>query len=153
MSLSAQVSTLGNLITSFNARDTPSRELAMVCASSKSMEGVVMDLEQCQFVNNQNYNFWPNNNLLTHYHNGLRNQENFSYGNLNNALQPSPGFPWPLAEKKPSLEDLLSTFIMETRGRFNKDEARLDNIETHCANMSASVKSLDVTSPIFDRQL
>ena len=32
---------------------------------------------------------------------------------------------------------------METRGRFNKDEARLDNIETHCMNMSATMKSLE----------
>ena len=31
---------------------------------------------------------------------------------------------------------------METKGRFNKDEARLDNIETYCSNMSASIKSL-----------
>ena len=32
---------------------------------------------------------------------------------------------------------------METRGRFNKDEARLDSIETHCTNMSATMKSLE----------
>ena len=96
-----------------------------------------MDPEQCQFVNKRNYNFQPNNNLPTHYHPGLRNHENFSYGNPNNALQPLPGFPRLLAEKKPSLEDLLGTFIVETRGRFNKDEAHLNNIETHCANMSA----------------
>ena len=33
---------------------------------------------------------------------------------------------------------------METRGRFSKDEARLDSIETHCTNMSATIKSLEV---------
>ena len=103
-----------------------------------------MDPEQCQFVNNRNYNFWTNNNLSTHYHPGLRNHENFSYSNPNNALQPLPRFPYPLAEKKPSLEDLLSIFIMESRGRFNKDEARLDNIESHCSNMNASIKSLEI---------
>ena len=33
---------------------------------------------------------------------------------------------------------------METRGRFNKDESHLDNIETYCSNMSASIKYLEV---------
>ena len=33
---------------------------------------------------------------------------------------------------------------METRGRFSNDEARLDNIETQCSIMSASIKSLEV---------
>ena len=116
----------------------------MVCTSSQSMEGVVMDPKQCQLVNNQNYNFQPNNNLPTHYHPGLRNHENFSYGNPNNALQALLGFPQLLVEKKSSLENLLSTFIVKTRGRFNKDEAYLDNIETHCANMSTSIKFLEV---------
>ena len=59
-------------------------------------------------------------------------------------LQPPPGFNQPPAEKKPTVEDLLSTFIVETRGRFHKDEARLDNIETHCNNMTATMKSLEI---------
>ncbi|PON34362.1 hypothetical protein PanWU01x14_344900, partial [Parasponia andersonii] len=33
---------------------------------------------------------------------------------------------------------------METRGRFNKDETHLDNIETHCTNINATLKSLEV---------
>ena len=33
---------------------------------------------------------------------------------------------------------------METKGRFNKDESRLDNIETHFSNMSAPIKALEV---------
>ncbi|GMN66531.1 hypothetical protein TIFTF001_035595 [Ficus carica] len=61
-----------------------------------------------------------------------------------NSLQPPPGFNQQAVEKKPSVEDLLSTFIVKTRGRFNKDEARLDNIETHCNNMNATMKSLEV---------
>ncbi|PON31148.1 hypothetical protein PanWU01x14_372170 [Parasponia andersonii] len=83
-------------------------------------------------------------NLPTHYHLGFRNHENFSYANNKNVLQPPPGLNQPVEEKKPSLEDILSTFIMETRGRFNKDEALLDNIETHCNNMNATMKSLEV---------
>ena len=39
---------------------------------------------------------------------------------------------------------MLSAFILETRGRFSKDEAKMDSIETHCTNMSATMKSLEV---------
>ncbi|KAJ4723214.1 DNA-directed DNA polymerase [Melia azedarach] len=49
-----------------------------------------------------------------------------------------------MVKKKPSLEDLLSTFVMETRNQFNKNEPRLDNMETHMVNIGATVKSLEV---------
>ncbi|GMN73183.1 hypothetical protein TIFTF001_056063, partial [Ficus carica] len=71
--------------------------------------------EQVQFVNNRNFNYRPNH-LPTHYHPDLRNHENFSYANNRNVLQPPPGFNQQAVEKKPSVEDLLSTFIVETRG-------------------------------------
>ena len=32
---------------------------------------------------------------------------------------------------------------METRGRFNKDKARLDSIETYCSNMNVTMKNLE----------
>ena len=92
-------------------------------------------------MNNHIFNYRPNN-LPTHYHPVLGNHENFSYVNQRNVLQPPPSFQQLVAEKKPSIEDLLSTFIVETRGRFNKSETHIDNIENHCANMSASIKSL-----------
>ena len=38
---------------------------------------------------------------------------------------------------------MLSIFIMETRGRFTKDEAWLDSIETHYSNMNATMKNLE----------
>ncbi|GMN56045.1 hypothetical protein TIFTF001_025164 [Ficus carica] len=84
-----------------------SQESAMVANASYVGDG--SDQVQVHYVNNRNYNYCPNN-LPTHYHRGLRNHENFSYGNPRNALQPPPGFQQPIAEKKPSLEDLLSTF-------------------------------------------
>ena len=37
----------------------------------------------------------------------------------------------------------MSTFIMETRRRFNKEEAHLDSIETHYSNMNATMKNLE----------
>ncbi|KAJ4724863.1 DNA-directed DNA polymerase [Melia azedarach] len=49
-----------------------------------------------------------------------------------------------MVEKKPSLKDLLSTFVVETRNRFNKNEAQLDNMKTHMVNIRAIVKSLKV---------
>ena len=47
-------------------------------------------------------------------------------------------------KKNPSTEDLLSMFIVENKGRFNKSEAWIYSIKTHCTNMSASIKSLDL---------
>ena len=38
---------------------------------------------------------------------------------------------------------MLSTFIMETRRRFNKEEAHLDSIKTHYSNMNATMKNLE----------
>ncbi|XP_022843229.1 uncharacterized protein LOC111366765 [Olea europaea var. sylvestris] len=78
------------------------------------------------------------------YVNRLRNHENLSYGNNRNTLQPPPVFNTQNSEGKPSLEDILGTFISETRSRFNKDESRLDNIETHVSNMGATMKNLEV---------
>lgn len=48
-----------------------------------------------------------------------------------------------MVEMKPLVEDLLRTFIVETRNRLNKDESWLDSIETHCTNMSATINSLE----------
>ncbi|KAJ4718918.1 DNA-directed DNA polymerase [Melia azedarach] len=116
-------------------------------AASSSCGDGGFEQEQCQYINNRNFNFRPSNNLLTHYHPGLRNHENFSYGNASNAMlppQPARFQQQPMIEKKPSLEDLLSTFIVETRNQFNKNEARLDNMKTHMVNIGATVKSLEV---------
>ena len=56
--MSAQVSALASQIAAFTTREaSSSKESAMVCTSSQSMEGGFMDPEQCQFVKNQNYNF------------------------------------------------------------------------------------------------
>lgn len=42
------------------------------------------------------------------------------------------------------MKDILEAFILETRARFNKDELRLDNIDTHMTNIGAIMKSLEV---------
>ena len=82
LSLLAQVLALANQIASFTTRDAAAKESAMVVSSSSyGGDGVGLDIEQCQYVNNRNYNFWPNNNLMTHFHPGLRNHENFLYAN------------------------------------------------------------------------
>ena len=94
-------------------------------------------------MNNWNFNYCLNN-LPTHYRLGLCNHENFSYANPRNSLQPPSWFQQLVVEKKPSIEVLLSTFIVETRGRFNKYEEQLDNIETYYTNMNASMKSLEM---------
>ena len=133
---------MANQIATFTTKEaSSSKELATIATTSYTSEGV--DQEQCQYVNNQNFNYCPNN-VPTHYHRGLRNHENFSYVNPRNALQAPSGFQQLVIVNKPSIEDLLNTFNVETRRRFNKDEARHDNIKTHCTNMNASIKSLEM---------
>ena len=75
---------------------------------------------------------------------GLRNHENFSYGNTKNVLQPPPGFDSQPSEKKMSLEDAMVSFVEETKARLKKSDSQLDNIETHCSNMAATMKNLEV---------
>ncbi|PON37662.1 LOW QUALITY PROTEIN: hypothetical protein TorRG33x02_346970 [Trema orientale] len=144
--LTTQVLALTSQISALTTREAQSsREPMGVSNASFGNDGG--DLEQVNYLNNWNFNYRGNNmsnNLPTHYHPVLRNHENFSYANNRNVLQPPLGFNQPVAEKKPSLKDILSTFIMETKGRFNKDEARIDNIETHCNNINATMKSLEV---------
>ena len=58
LSLSAQVSALANQIASFTTRDAAARESAMVASSSSyGGENVGLEVKQCQYVNNRNYNF------------------------------------------------------------------------------------------------
>ena len=105
--------------------------------------GVERDYEQVHYVNNQNYNY-RGNNLPHYYHLGLHNHDNLSYGNSSNVLDLPPSFESQASEKKPSIEDLLSTFIVEMRARFTKDEVWLNNLETHMSNMGTIMKSLEV---------
>ncbi|GMN69127.1 hypothetical protein TIFTF001_038197 [Ficus carica] len=105
--------------------------------------GAERDYEQVHYVNNQNYNY-RGNNLPHYYHPGLHNHENLSYGNSSNVLHLPPSFESQASEKKPSIEDLLNTFIVEMKARFKKDEVRLDNLETHMSNMGTTMKSLEV---------
>ena len=59
-------------------------------------------------------------------------------------LQPTPEFDSQPSEKKMSLEDAMISFVEETKARFKKSDSRLDNIETHCSNMGATMKNLEV---------
>ena len=90
-----------------------------------------------------NYNYCGNP-MSNYYHPGLRNHENFSYGNPKNVLQPPPGFESQPSEKKMSLEDAMVSFVEETKARFKKNDSRLDNIETHFSNIGATMKNLEV---------
>ena len=59
-------------------------------------------------------------------------------------LQPTPEFDSQPSEKKMSLEDAMISFVEETKVRFKKFDSRLDNIETHCSNMGATMKNFEV---------
>ena len=38
----------------------------------------------------------------------------------------------------------MISFVEETKARFKKFDSQLDNIETHCSNMGATMKILEV---------
>ncbi|XP_073153938.1 uncharacterized protein [Henckelia pumila] len=60
-----------------------------------------------------------------------------------NVLNPPPEFNTQNGEGKASLEDLVSNFIAESSTRFKRNENRLDSMETHLTNVSASMKNLE----------
>ncbi|XP_068666390.1 uncharacterized protein [Aristolochia californica] len=70
--------------------------------------------------------------------------KNLSYGNTKNVLQPPPRIDSQPSKKKMSLEDVMVSFVEMTKARFKKTDSRLDNIETHCSNIGATIKNLEV---------
>ncbi|KAF4349863.1 hypothetical protein F8388_021763 [Cannabis sativa] len=91
------------------------------------------------YNNNYRHALIPN-----YYHSRLRNHEKFSYGNTENVMQLPPKFNAQQQEEKKSLEDILGTFTIDTNKRFNKNEAKLDNIETYLSNITTSMKNIKV---------
>ncbi|XP_075479429.1 uncharacterized protein LOC142520312 [Primulina tabacum] len=63
--------------------------------------------------------------------------------NNKNVLSPPPGFNASNEEAKPSFEDLVGIFVAESGKKMARTESRLDNLETHMANIGASLKILE----------
>ena len=57
VSLLTQVSALTNQIIAFTTRESVRKEADMVTTTLFSGDGVGIDQEQCQFINNRNYNY------------------------------------------------------------------------------------------------
>ncbi|XP_041001613.1 uncharacterized protein LOC121247311 [Juglans microcarpa x Juglans regia] len=140
--LSAQVATLSHQISALTTQRIP-QSAEYVAATSMTVPSNEASQEQVKYINNRNYNY-RGNPMPNYYHPGLRNHENLSYGNTKNVLQPAPGFDSQSSEKKMSLEDAMVSFVQETNARFKKTDSRLDNIETHCSNMGATMKNRKV---------
>ncbi|XP_022855445.1 uncharacterized protein LOC111376704 [Olea europaea var. sylvestris] len=117
--LAAQVASLTNQIVTLTTQGNQQKVDSVMSTSSSHQQTKVAN-EQAQYVNSRNYN-QRRSYQANHYHPRLRNHENLSYGNNRNTLQPSPGFNTQNSEGKPSLEDILGTFIYATRSRFNKE--------------------------------
>ncbi|XP_073035330.1 uncharacterized protein [Primulina eburnea] len=60
-----------------------------------------------------------------------------------NVLNPPSGFNTSNGEGKPSFEDLVGTFVVESGKRMSRTESRLDNLETHMASIGATLKILE----------
>ncbi|XP_035539656.1 uncharacterized protein LOC118344026 [Juglans regia] len=140
--LSAQVASLSHQISALTTQRIP-QSAEYVAATSMTVPSNEASQEQVQYINNRNYNY-RGNPMPNYYHLGLRNHENLSYKNTKNVLQPHPGFDSQPSEKKISLEDAMVSFVEETNTRFKKTDSRLDNIETHCSNMGAAIKNIEV---------
>ncbi|KAF5468930.1 hypothetical protein F2P56_013038 [Juglans regia] len=140
--LSAQVATLSHQISALTTQRIPQNS-EYVAATSIIVPSNEASQEQVQYINNQNYNY-RGNPMPNYYHTGLQNHENLSYRNTKNVLQPPPGFDSQQSEKKVSLEDAMIFFVEETNARFKKTDSWLNNIETHCSNMGAAIKNIEV---------
>ena len=113
--LSAQVASLSHqVLTLTTQRIRQSAEY--VAGSSMTVLMNEASQEQVQYINNQNYNY-HGNPMPNYCHPGLRNRENFSYGNTKNVLQSPPEFDSQPSEKKMSLEDAMFSFVEETKAR------------------------------------
>ncbi|XP_062105572.1 uncharacterized protein LOC133817167 [Humulus lupulus] len=143
IAMHAQLAALQTQMAALPAQNNPT--IMESVAAAAAMQRQDMSPEQAQFMANCSFtNNSRSNNMPNYYHLGLHNHENFSYANNKNVLQPPPGFnSQQQQEKKKSLEDILGLFIMESNKRFGKNEARLDNIETHMTNMGASMKKIE----------
>ncbi|XP_022880834.1 uncharacterized protein LOC111398110 [Olea europaea var. sylvestris] len=133
IALASQVLSLTNQITTLTTQGNDQRANSVMATFSVYPETKMVN-EQVQYINSGNFN-QRGNYSSNHYHPGLRNHENLLYGNNRNTLQPPTGFNNQHSEGKPSLEDILGTFISKTRSRFNKDESSRDteiNPKEHC---------------------
>ncbi|XP_073298497.1 uncharacterized protein [Primulina huaijiensis] len=138
-SLTAQVSALTTQLAAMNKVSAVEGESAPVVVDESQFP------EEVQYINNKNfggYGGYRGNPPPNTYHPGLRNHENFSYANNKNVLNPPPGFNTSNGEGKPSFEDLVGTFVVESCKRMSRTESRLDNLETHMANIGAFLKIL-----------
>ncbi|XP_073313454.1 uncharacterized protein [Primulina huaijiensis] len=139
-SLTPQVSALTTQLAAMNKVSTAEGESAPVVVEESHF------LEEVQYINNKNfggYRGYRGNPPPNTYHPRLRNHENFSYANNQNVLNPPPGFNTSNGEGKPSFEDLVGTFVAESGKRMARTESKIDNLETHMANIGASLKILE----------
>lgn len=83
------------------------------------------------------------NALPIHYHPGLRNYDIFSYANTKNVLNPPPGFTLHIQENKPSLEDLVGAFVVESRNRTSKLEDVVTSLNTTVNGHGATIQNIE----------
>ena len=56
-------------------------EITYMQSQNSLIEKTPLHIEDANYVNNRSNMFFPNNNLPSHYHSGLRNHKKISYGN------------------------------------------------------------------------
>ena len=125
-------------------REPTSRKLASTKIQEAMLENSTSQVEEANYLNNRGYVFQPNNNLPMHYHPGLQNDENLSYGNQ--AIVPhvphqlsvsnaSPDFQGQGAlssnnqgQRRPSFFEVNILYLLNDMKKNN--DSRIDNLET-----------------------
>ena len=140
-SLMAQMSILTNQLQGLTSGGSVSNQEGVMM--TQGLNQAETTEEQCNYVNKE-YNLKPNNNLLAFYHPGLFNNENFSYANNRNTHQSTSEPAKSSIDKlSSSLEDLLRTYIVDSKARLDQHDSHLNNIETSCTNMGTTMKALE----------
>ena len=80
-SLEAKFDALMKKMNQQTPREPTIGEIAYMQAQGTLMANTPFQVEEENYVSSRGYTFRPNNNLPSHYHSGLRNHENLSYGN------------------------------------------------------------------------
>ena len=80
-SLEAKFEALMTRLNQQSVREPTLGEVAYMKNQNALGANTPLQIEEANYVNSRSYTFLPNNNLPTHYHVGLRNHKNLSYGN------------------------------------------------------------------------
>ncbi|XP_057803619.1 uncharacterized protein LOC131018952 [Salvia miltiorrhiza] len=121
-----------------------SRIAALTLGNPEPAVEIPTGIEDANYINDRNYGNFQHRqqggyNSGQQFHHGGRRQPNLAYENLNNAIQPPPGFSVTNGvineEKKPNIEELLMKFM-------SKSDERMEKLESNAAAVGTQMKMI-----------